>query len=65
MNPNYAPVYIELGQIYEARRDFRKAAEAFETYLMLAPNYQDSVAVRERAQRAQKLATGQGPSLFR
>ncbi|HEY2016521.1 MAG TPA: caspase family protein [Bryobacteraceae bacterium] len=51
MDPNYAPAYVELGLAYEAERNFAKAAEAYEAYLLLAPNFSDSAGVRERVSR--------------
>ncbi len=33
--PNYAPAHLELGLIYEAKRQWAKAGKAFETYLRL------------------------------
>jgi Flp pilus assembly protein TadD len=51
INPNYAPAYLELGRTYEENRAFGKAAEAYETYLLLAPNYGDSDEIRARAKR--------------
>ena len=50
MNPNYAPIYLEMAQYYEAVRDNAKAAQAYDAYLLLAPNYADSAEVRKRAQ---------------
>jgi uncharacterized caspase-like protein/Flp pilus assembly protein TadD len=50
LNPNYAPIYVEMAQFYEAIRDNAKAAQAYDTYLLLAPNYADSTEVRKRAQ---------------
>jgi uncharacterized caspase-like protein/Flp pilus assembly protein TadD len=44
----YAPIYVELAQFYESTRDFAKAALAYDTYLVLAPNFTDSAAVRKR-----------------
>ena len=49
LNPNYAPTYIDLGLAYEAAGKFAKAADAYDTYLLLAPNFNDSNAVRARA----------------
>jgi tetratricopeptide (TPR) repeat protein len=51
LDVNYAPTYTELGLAYEAERDFARAAEAYDTYLLLAPNFADSNGVRERANR--------------
>jgi tetratricopeptide (TPR) repeat protein len=51
LNPNYAPAYIELGQTYELAGNPAKAAESYDTYLLLAPNFADSIEVRARAER--------------
>src|SRR5262249_7690904 len=48
-NPNYASAYIELGLIYEAARQYDKAADAFDNFLRLAPNSPESKSIRERA----------------
>jgi len=61
INPNYAPIYAELGAFHEANGDAVKAAQAYDTYLTLAPNFPDSNAIRERTQRLRKPA----PSLRR
>jgi uncharacterized caspase-like protein/Flp pilus assembly protein TadD len=53
LDPNYAPVYAELGQAYEADRNFAKAVEAYDTYALLAPNFADTAAIRARARRLQ------------
>jgi Tfp pilus assembly protein PilF len=47
---NYAPIYSELGLFYESIRDAAKAAQAYDTYLLLAPNFADSADVRKRLQ---------------
>ena len=47
LDPNYAPTYIELGQYYEERRDYAKASQAYDNYLLLAPNFADSSQVRQ------------------
>ena len=51
MNPAYAPTYIELGRAYESSGNAQKAAESYETYIQLAPNFSDSTAVRRRAKQ--------------
>ena len=61
INPNYAPIYAELGAFHESNGDAANAAQAFETYLTLAPNFPDSVAIRDRVQRLRRPA----PSLRR
>jgi len=51
VDPNYAPTYAELGLAYEANRDIPKALEAYDTYVLLAPNFVDSNGVKARAAR--------------
>ena len=51
LDANYAPAYVELGLVYEGQRNFTKAAEAYDTYVLLAPNFSDTNAVRTRAGR--------------
>jgi len=51
LDPNYAPTYAELGLAYEADRNLDKALEAYDTYVLLAPNFVDSAGVRARATR--------------
>jgi len=65
LEANYAPTYFELAMHYEAQRDFARAAQAFDTYLLLAPNYADSADVRARAARNRGLATQRAPTLLR
>jgi tetratricopeptide (TPR) repeat protein/uncharacterized caspase-like protein len=64
MAPNYPPVYFELGLIYEAAHQYKKAADAFSTYLQLVPNSADGSAILERVRRNRQLAQQQ-PSLKR
>jgi len=45
---NYAPIYSELGLFYETAGDPARAAQAYDSYLLLAPNYADSAEVRKR-----------------
>ena len=54
INPNYAPVYTELGLAYAADGKFAQAAEALDTYVMLAPNFADANEVRALADRLRK-----------
>lgn len=63
LNANYAPTYLELGLHREARRDYARAAEAFDAYLTLAPNFADSTDVRARAAKIRTLATRSAPKL--
>lgn len=66
LNPNYAPAYMELGLTYEAAGNPAKAAESYDTYLLLAPNYADSTEVRSRAERLRtRPATRTAPTLKR
>jgi uncharacterized caspase-like protein/tetratricopeptide (TPR) repeat protein len=51
LDPNYAPTYAELGLAYEADHNIPKALEAYDTYVLLAPNFVDTNGVRERATR--------------
>lgn len=50
LNRNYAPIYTEIGQFYESAGDSTKAAQAYDSYLILAPNFADSTEVRKRVQ---------------
>jgi uncharacterized caspase-like protein/tetratricopeptide (TPR) repeat protein len=62
--PEYANAYRELGRVYEAKRDYGRAAEALERYLKLAPNAPDNAAIRGLI--AKDRATGQKtPSLYK
>lgn len=65
LDPNYAPAYLELAAYLEGQRDFSRAAQAYEAYLTLAPNFESSAAIHERAERARKLASRPTPSLRR
>jgi Flp pilus assembly protein TadD len=56
LNANYAPIYVELGLIYEANRVYDKAATAFESYLRLVPNDPDRAVVEQRIKQNRKLA---------
>ena len=67
-NPNYAPAYLEFGLYLESRREFERAAQAFDTYALLAPHYVDTVTVKERAAKnraATKPAPKKAPSLYK
>jgi uncharacterized caspase-like protein len=50
LDRNYAPIYSELGFFWEAAGDRAKAAQAYDSYLLLAPNFSDSGEVRKRIQ---------------
>ncbi|MFL6274782.1 MAG: caspase family protein [Blastocatellia bacterium] len=56
-NASYAPVYVELGLIYEASRAYDKAATAFENYLRLMPQDPDRAIVEQRIKQNRQLAT--------
>jgi tetratricopeptide (TPR) repeat protein len=58
---NYAPIYSELGQFYESVHDPSRAAQAYESYLVLAPNFADSTEVRKRLQGVRPPAPAQRP----
>jgi uncharacterized caspase-like protein/tetratricopeptide (TPR) repeat protein len=51
VDPNYAPTYTELGLAYEADHNTAKALAAYDTYVLLAPNFVDADGVRARAAR--------------
>ena len=51
LDPNYAPTYAELGLAYEEDRNMAKALEAYDMYVLLAPNFVDTNGVRARAAR--------------
>ncbi len=65
LNASYAPAYLELARAREAAGQFTQAAEAYETYVLLAPNYADSDAVRSRARQIRTRAARPAPSLLR
>jgi superkiller protein 3 len=62
---NYAPIYSELGMYYESVRDNAKAAQAFDNYLTLAPNFADSTEIRRRAQQNRLATQPKAPTLRR
>jgi Flp pilus assembly protein TadD len=49
LDAGYAPTYLELGLAYDAARNVAKAVEAYDAYVLLAPNYAGTEAVRNRA----------------
>jgi hypothetical protein len=65
LNPNYAPAYIELGQTYELAGNPVKAAESYDTYLLLAPNFADSTEVRARVEKLRAPPVKPAPTLNR
>jgi len=58
---DYAPIYAELGLFYDSLHDSAKAAQAYDSYLLLAPNYADSAEVRKRVQAIRSPAPLQQP----
>jgi superkiller protein 3 len=62
---NYAPIYSELGLYYESVRDNGKAAQAYDNYLTLAPNFADSTEIRRRAQQNRLATQPKAPTLRR
>jgi len=70
--PSFASVHVDLGLIYEANRQYSKAANEFDTYLRLAPTSTDAGLIRydldkirEFAARNRRLAENKQPSLKR
>lgn len=51
LDANYAPVYLEIGLYAQKRNEKAKAVEAFDTYLLLAPNFADSRQVKIAAEQ--------------
>jgi Flp pilus assembly protein TadD len=51
LDPAYAPTYLELGQAYEMERNFPKAVEAYDAYVLLTPNFAYTDSVRVHADR--------------
>ncbi len=51
LDPNYAPTYLEMGLAYEAARNYTKAVESYNAYVLLAQNYVGTATVRERADK--------------
>ena len=51
LDPNYPPAYLELGLARETLGQAARAAEAYDSYVLLAPNYAGTQDVRERAAR--------------
>jgi Flp pilus assembly protein TadD len=70
--PAFASVHVDLGLIYEASRQYSKAASEFDTYLRLARASPDAALIgydvekiREFAARNRRLADNKQPSLKR
>ena len=56
LDPNYAPTYLDIGNYFESRQDFARAAQAYDIYLSLAPNFADSAQLRTRSARLREQA---------
>jgi tetratricopeptide (TPR) repeat protein len=63
--PDYAPAYLEIAAFHDSRGEFDKAVSAYDAYLTLAPNFEDSSAVRTRLGVIRRVATEPAPSLRR
>lgn len=70
--PAFASVHVDLGLVYEATRQYAKAAEEFDTYLRLVSNAPDvalikydAEKIRESAARNRKVSDNKQPSLKR
>lgn len=50
LDPSYAPIYLEMGLHAQKRGDAAAAVDAFDKYLLLAPNYADSEQVKAHAE---------------
>ena len=53
---DYAPIYSELGLYHESVHDAARAAQAYDSYLLLAPNFTDSTEIRERVEAIRRPA---------
>jgi superkiller protein 3 len=51
LSPTYAPAYLELAQAYETEHNIPKAVEAYDVYVLLAPNFAGTDSVRLHADR--------------
>jgi tetratricopeptide (TPR) repeat protein len=51
LDPAYAAAYLELGQAYEMERNIAKAVDAYDAYVLLAPNFADTDSVRVHSER--------------
>ncbi|MCC6368635.1 MAG: caspase family protein [Bryobacterales bacterium] len=65
LNAGYAPAYRELGLICQASAQHKKAVQAFDAYLKLAPDAGDAVAVRGLLAKSRQLAERKPPTLKR
>jgi uncharacterized caspase-like protein/tetratricopeptide (TPR) repeat protein len=63
--PNYAPAYLEIAAFHDKRGEFAEAAQAYNAYLTLAPNFENSGSVKARADKVRSFAERTTPSLLR
>jgi tetratricopeptide (TPR) repeat protein len=56
LDANYAPTYLDIGGYFESHGDFGRAAQAYDIYLSLAPNFADSAQIRIRSARLHEQA---------
>lgn len=63
--PNYANTYQELGLIYEAARQYARAADAFEEYLRRVPDSPYRHEIMKRAAKLRELDGRRMPTLKR
>jgi tetratricopeptide (TPR) repeat protein len=64
-DPGYANAYRQLGELYEAKRDYGQAVDALEMYLKLAPNAPDQAAVRGSIAKNRAASLKKPPSLYK
>ena len=62
LDPDYPPGYLELAQAREAQGNLTAAAEAYDSYVLLAPNYASTSTVRARAAQL-RLRSRSAPTL--
>jgi Flp pilus assembly protein TadD len=62
-NPNYAPAYLEIAQYFELKKEGARAADAYDMYAQLAPNFADTNQVRARSAQLRSQANRKVPSL--
>jgi tetratricopeptide (TPR) repeat protein len=63
--PNYAPLYLEIAAFHDGRGEFTDAAQAYNAYLTLAPNFENSGNVKARADRVRAFVNRTPPSLLK
>ncbi len=54
--PNFASVHVDLGLIYEASRQYSKAANEFDAYLRLAPTSPDAALIKYDIEKVREFA---------